>query len=222
MSGAGMTFCPFQISGDYITKTARDWFYAEHRPYKKVLELLLNCMNGTGHSKAELIGFAHDVLLGKRKFAGYSKDDTLCLTDDDVDIFTVYPDARINPPPGKYPEVLKPPAPPETYGWLHPNGSYYPVAWGNHEGWAGRYIERNYPRKAWFSQPVGSTAGDFLVARGWVLLHNPLGGDAVLTHRKAFTKDQKEFLSDYYIARDQPHLAKTIWDDRKAASGDEV
>ncbi len=37
----------FNIDGNYITNLAREWFYLEKKPYKKVEELLLSCMCGT-------------------------------------------------------------------------------------------------------------------------------------------------------------------------------
>lgn len=47
-------------------------------------------------------------------------------------------------------------------------------------------------------------AGDWLVERGWVLLHNPRRGIAFPTKNpvKEYTKAQKEFLYDYYMERD--------------------
>ncbi|MFR3947481.1 MAG: hypothetical protein ACLTZM_10595 [Ruminococcus sp.] len=47
-------------------------------------------------------------------------------------------------------------------------------------------------------------AADYLVRRGWVLLHNPQQGIAIPTRdiTREYTKAQKEFLYDYYMERD--------------------
>lgn len=50
---------PFQVSGEFITKTARSWFYEERRPCAKVLQFLLSCMCGTSCGKKELLDCAH-------------------------------------------------------------------------------------------------------------------------------------------------------------------
>lgn len=56
-------------------------------------------------------------------------------------------------------------------------------------------------------------AGDWLVERGWVLLHNPSRGIAFPTKNpvKEYTKAQKEFLYDYYMERDCKKEANAIW-----------
>lgn len=58
-------------------------------------------------------------------------------------------------------------------------------------------------------------AGDYLVARGWVLLHSPAQGIAKPTKNPIldFTKAQKEFLYDYYIERDCENEASELWID---------
>ena len=69
----------------------------------------------------------------------------------------------------------------EDYGWLEPDGTFHEVEWGNHQEWAQRYIEENFPEVAEDDGVDMQTkcnvgligAGDWLVERGWVLLHSP-------------------------------------------------
>lgn len=112
---------------------------------------------------------------------------------------------------------------PDDYGWLHPNGTFYPVDFGEHEAWAGRYIEENYPdeyESAMSPQPESKDSyhsyGDFLVYRkNFCLLDNPAQGLARVTCNPARnrTKAQKEFLFDYYTKRNHPEIAKLYFDE---------
>lgn len=109
----------------------------------------------------------------------------------------------------------------EDYGWLAPDGSFYGVEWGNHQEWAQDYIEEHFPEVADDSEVdmqvqcnVGLIgAGDWLVERGWVLLHNPSQGIAFPTKNpvKRYTKAQKEFLYDYYMERGKEKEANAIY-----------
>ena len=40
MSQCAEKLC-FSVTGEFVTNTARDWFWAEKKPYKKVEEFLL-------------------------------------------------------------------------------------------------------------------------------------------------------------------------------------
>ena len=73
----------FNIQGEFITQTARDWFYLERKPFEKVKELLLSCMCGTDISKETLNQYVEDILKFKRKFVGETQNDTFCLVEDD-------------------------------------------------------------------------------------------------------------------------------------------
>lgn len=66
----------FGITGEFITRIAREWFFIEHKPYEVVEELLLSCMAGTDTPKGKLQLMAQDVLLGRAEFRGNSWDDT--------------------------------------------------------------------------------------------------------------------------------------------------
>lgn len=109
----------------------------------------------------------------------------------------------------------------EDYGWLEPDGTFHGVEWGAHQEWAQNYMSEKFPEEAMNGDidlqikcNVGLIgAGDWLVERGWVLLHNPSRGIAFPTKNpvKEYTKAQKEFLYDYYMERDCKKEANAIW-----------
>lgn len=109
----------------------------------------------------------------------------------------------------------------EDYGWLEPNGTFHNVSWGEHLDFAQEWLEKNHPEIAEDSDVdmqikcnVGLIgASDWLVERGWVLLHNPSQGIAFPTKNplKPYTKAQKEFLYDYYMERNCPEKANEIF-----------
>lgn len=111
----------------------------------------------------------------------------------------------------------------EDYGWLSPDGAFHEVEWGNHQEWAQNYIEEHFQEVA--DDPevdmqvkcnVGLIgAGDWLVERGWVLLHSPSQCIAVPTRNpmKRYTKTQKEFLYDYYMERGKEKEANAIYEE---------
>lgn len=110
----------------------------------------------------------------------------------------------------------------DDYGWLEPNGTFHPVEWGEHENWAQNYAKDNMSHDDWFQASTPSensiigvitTYGDYLVKQGWILLHNPAQGIALITKSpdKPMTKHQKEFLYQYYIDRNQHKTANEIW-----------
>ena len=109
----------------------------------------------------------------------------------------------------------------EDYGWLEPDGTFHGVEWGAHQEWAQEYINKNFPEKAMDNEVDMQTkcnvgligAADWLVERGWVLLHNPSNGIAFPTRNpvREYTKAQKEFLYDYYMERKREKEANAIW-----------
>lgn len=113
--------------------------------------------------------------------------------------------------------------PEEDYGWLAPDGTYYPVPWGNHSEWATKYADEHYPFKDnahmyWKTDANGKrhhyVAGDFLVyILHWVLLDSPHQGIATPKYDPArpLTKAQKEFLYQYYIDRGENKRANAIY-----------
>ena len=101
----------------------------------------------------------------------------------------------------------------DDYGWLEPNGTFHKVPWGNHQDFALETIKR----RNWFGDFIAykgdsfACFGDFLsAARGWVLLHNPSGGVAIVTrdNSKRLTRAQSDFLYGYYADRERLDLAK--------------
>lgn len=114
----------------------------------------------------------------------------------------------------------------EDYGWLEPNGTFHAVEWGDHQEWANNYLEENLTEEERFNAMLEINvsgmakcnadvigAGDYLVRRGWVLLHNPSQGIAIPTRDvyREYTKAQKEFLYDYYMERGCKKEANAIW-----------
>lgn len=122
----------------------------------------------------------------------------------------------------------------DDYGWLEPSGKFHPVEFAEHESWAENHIRTNMSTEEWmaayvhkpviqqdaFGNPTDNTMykllhtyGDYLVKKGWVLLHNPAQGIAKVTSNptKPLTKAQKEFLYDYYIERNCSDEANKIW-----------
>lgn len=111
----------------------------------------------------------------------------------------------------------------EDYGWLEPDGTFHEVEWGNHQEWAQRYIEENFPEVAEDDDVDMQTkcnvgligAGDWLVERGWVLLHSPSQGIAQPTKNpvKRYTKKQQEFLYNYYMERGKEREANAVYEE---------
>lgn len=111
----------------------------------------------------------------------------------------------------------------EDYGWLAPDGTFHEVEWGNHQEWAQNYIEENFPEVADDSEVdiqvkcnVGLIgAGDWLVERGWILLHSPSQGIAFPTRNpiKRYTKAQQEFLYGYYMERGKEKEANSVYEE---------
>ena len=109
------------------------------------------------------------------------------------------------------------------YGWLEPDGTFHEVEWGNHQEWAQRYIEENFPEVAEDDGVDMQTkcnvgligAGDWLVERGWVLLHSPSQGITQPTKNpvKRYTKKQQEFLYDYYMERGKEREANAVYEE---------
>ena len=113
----------------------------------------------------------------------------------------------------------------EDYGWLEPNGTFHEVEWAKHQEWAERYIRENMTEEEWLLAGVHmdgqlktacyNTFGDFLVDRGWVLLHSPTQGIARPTRNpvKRYTKAQKEFLYDYYTERGKEAETNAVYEE---------
>ena len=251
----------FNVTGEFVTKVAREWFWLECKPWITVQEFLLSCMCGTDQTEEELIEYARKVVYGQAKFIGHTADGSYALVEDDKDLVsenyerllrnhkrlekdyreledrfntlvdylsdsgrgylvekaflgeTDDNDSYVSPLVKSFVAQNRIEKEHEdNYGWLAPNGTFYPVEWGEHQGWAhtkvaelgligddDTWVDRNGEKHfVWTGEE-----GDILVDRGWVLLHNPAMGVALVTANDArpLTKAQKEFLYGYYMDR---------------------
>ena len=185
----------FNIQGEFITKTARDWFYLERKPFEKVKELLLSCMCGTNISKEVLNQYVEDILKFKRKFVGETQNDTFCLVEDNEENEMVKNYESIKNF-GKIPfEICE-------YGFINPEGKYIPVEWCQHLKYAHEYIKNNYnlDEQMAIYYEYGNELEDYLVEKlGWILIDNPHRGIGIVYTGNYITKAQKETLFDYYM-----------------------
>ena len=101
----------------------------------------------------------------------------------------------------------------EDYGWLAPDGTFYEVDWSEHQEWADDYIQEHYFEDWLKLHCKCNDSGDYLIDKGWILLHNPSQGIAIVTGNSwKYTKSQKEFLYKYYIERGLNKEANIIWE----------
>lgn len=249
----------FTVTGAFVTKTAREWFWEEGKPWEKVEEFLLACMCGTDKSREELVALARDVVLGRAKFIGDTADGSYAMVTDDGEYAIKAAGKLLKRLKDEKEErrdleirlenlvdriadedcewLLEERKPPEAdmspllssfleqrrienehednYGWLEPNGEFHPVESAEHQGWAGQYIREKRPDleaefRDWGKGVPFNSAGDFLVSKGWVLLHNPGMGVAFVTPEEGvrLTKAQREFLFGYYTDRGRHDMAK--------------
>lgn len=114
----------------------------------------------------------------------------------------------------------------DDYGWLDPEGNFYPVEWCRHDEWARNYLNVNKPfdennaNLYWTTDKDGNkqhiSGGDVLILNmHWALLHNPYRGLAQLQYNNAYglTNAQKKFLYDYFIERNRHTEANALYDD---------
>lgn len=102
----------------------------------------------------------------------------------------------------------------DDYGWLEPDGTFHPVEWGDHQEFAYNYLKEHLSEDEYESIGYGSSyAGDYLIAKHWVLLHNPSQGMAIATKSPThvYTKAQKEFLYNYYTQRGCDNEANALY-----------
>ena len=78
-----------------------------------------------------------------------------------------------------------------------------------------QWLEAGVHSSDQFRSASYNTFGDWLVERGWVLLHNPSQGIAFPTRNpaKRYTKAQKEFLYDYYMERKCQKEANAVYEE---------
>lgn len=83
------------------------------------------------------------------------------------------------------------------YGWLSPDGTFYPVEFGKHQMWAANYLLKLYrDDKISYEQANVGDPGDLLTDMGWILIHNPHGFGLKITRNlsKRVTDKQKDYL----------------------------
>lgn len=96
------------------------------------------------------------------------------------------------------------------YGWLDPEGKFYPVQEG-HEDWALEYLEKHFP------DDETEYGADLLIEMGWILMNSPYKKEINIKtlHFWYATKKQKEFLYDYFTERGCQAMAVKIFKDTK-------
>jgi len=101
------------------------------------------------------------------------------------------------------------------YGWLAPDGIFYPVEFGNHQTWAAEYLLSLYRngRISYEEAKNNQNIGDVLVGRGWVLIHNPSQHNIQITRdfSKNCTKAQKVFLYDFLYKHGRMEEANELY-----------
>ena len=69
----------FDITGEFITETAREWLYIEGKETEKIMELLMSSMAGTDTPEATIRRYAEDILIGRAELKGNTADGTYHL-----------------------------------------------------------------------------------------------------------------------------------------------
>lgn len=129
-----------------------------------------------------------------------------------------------NPLLDEFLEVQKSEDAEEEYGWLEPNGTWHCVPWGEHENWANDYLETHYPEEKHPELYVHTfphmgerkiEGGDVLTYKlGWICLDNPAQGRGrPKLIAKPMTKEQREYLYDYYTKRKRYAEAKALYEE---------
>ena len=98
------------------------------------------------------------------------------------------------------------------YGWLAPNGKFYPVEFGNHQAWASQYLSDEYGNGNIESKCVDDPS-DRLCEMGFILIHNPHGYNFSITrnYNKRITTRQEDFLIEYFEQRDMKEWLYKIY-----------
>lgn len=111
------------------------------------------------------------------------------------------------------------------YGWLEPNGTWHPVEWGEHSKWAQDWLDEHKPFEDnasiyWYTDRDGDRHHiygiDVLIqSLNWILLENPHHGLAQMKRNesKNMTKEQKEFLFDYFMKQNRKEEAKALYEE---------
>lgn len=98
------------------------------------------------------------------------------------------------------------------YGWLAPDGTFYPAEFAEHVEWAAEHVQKLYEQAESEETRLhirANSPDDYLRDLGWVLLHNPFRGLAQVSASdiRPLTDKQCAFLFDYYTKRGEDALA---------------
>ena len=83
---------------------------------------------------------------------------------------------------------------------MAPDGTFYPVEFGNHQAWASEYLLKLYSNGQISDEQArpkdNGDVGDLLTDMGWILIHNPHGYNFKITRNlsKRVTNKQKDYL----------------------------
>jgi hypothetical protein len=100
----------------------------------------------------------------------------------------------------------------QDYGWLAPNGKFYPADFGEHQAWASQYLLDQY-RNGKIDLKINEEPGDVLCKMGFILLHNPHRYNFSVTrdYNKRITNKQKNFLIEYFENRNMNDWLNKIY-----------
>ena len=96
----------------------------------------------------------------------------------------------------------------DDYGWLSPNGTFYPGEFGSHVASGIRLAKKFYPEQC--ADPENNLReDDILYQHNWILMHNPTYGTATPNYKPEarITKAQRDFIYNYYMKRGKNGLA---------------
>lgn len=91
----------------------------------------------------------------------------------------------------------------KEYGWIDRQGTFYPVEFGAHQALASSYVLKMIRKgDLSFVDAQMTDAGDWLIDKGWVLIHKPYQTLKITRcETTRLTNRQKEFLFDYLNER---------------------
>lgn len=132
------------------------------------------------------------------------REEIVALGLDEAEFDTLYKEFMAGRLPGPQRPVPEPEKTSQPFGWLSPMGDFLESDFGTHEEEARRIINAAGFQEeclAWKREDSGRLCRDFLEnVKGYVLIHNPSGnGGYIVSATKQLTKNQREFLYDYFM-----------------------
>lgn len=101
----------------------------------------------------------------------------------------------------------------EEYGFLSPSGKFYEGKWGTHAELAIEIIEDNNWNNEVKRISGQNVAINFLLEKGFILIHDPSSKDYIVVNKDEATKEQKEFLYQYFINVGNAYVANQYKED---------